>query len=559
MYDNIEVKSWSDVEPYYKELYSRGINSVEELEQWIIDRSKLYALLDEAYARAYINLQRYTDNKDYEKTFKNFTKNIFPEYKKYNFVLDKKLYECKFRKKLNEDKYGIFLRNLVNQMELFREKNIPLETEEVNLSSKYGKLIGSTQVEFDGKKYTLQKINVILTNKDRKKRKNAWLSKSKSVSKHAKELDNLFDRLRKIRSEEAKNAGFDNYRDYMFRLKDRFDYTPEDCYKFHESVKNVVVPKIKNLIDDRKKALNTDEIRPWDKTAEGPDEPELRPFKNGEELLEGVINIYDKLDHEFADYIRIMKKHDMFDLDSRKGKAPGGFNYPLQKTGMPFIFMNAVGLHRDVITLLHEGGHATHTFRMKHIPIIEYRHTPSEVAELASMSMELLTMDYWDEFYKDEKQLKKTKSDHLYRIINFFPWCMSVDKFQHWIYLNPSHTPEERNEEWKRIAKDFSEYYVNWSGYEKYLPNLWYLQLHIFEVPFYYIEYGMAQLGALQIWRNYMNDPKNTIERYKYALSLGNSKPIKEIYDAAGIKFRFDEALINEITDFAIQEYRKIK
>ncbi|RKX65850.1 M3 family oligoendopeptidase [candidate division TA06 bacterium] len=559
MYDKYNINSWNDVEPYYKELYSRSINSLESLEKWIEDRSKLYALMEETYARAYINLQRYTDNKDYEKTFINFTKNILPEYKKYNFALDKKLYKCKFRKKLPANKYGVFLRNLVNQMELFREKNIPLETEEVNLSSKYGKLIGSTQVEFEGKKYTLQKINLFLTDKRREKRKNAWLAKNKAISKHSNELDNLFDNLKEIRTKEAKNAGFNNYRDYMFRAKNRFDYTPEDCYKFHESVKNVVIPKIKILLEDKNKALGIDKMRPWDKIAEGQDEPELRPFKNGNELLEGVIRIYDKLDPEFANYMKTMKEHDMFDLDSRKGKAPGGFNYPLQKTGMPFIFMNAIGLHRDVVTLLHEGGHATHTFRMKHIPIIEYRHTPSEVAELASMTMELLTMDYWDEFYKDEEQLKKAKSDHLYKIINFFPWCMSVDKFQHWIYLNPSHTPKERNEEWNRIAKDFSEYYVDWAGYEEFLPNLWYLQLHIFEVPFYYIEYGMAQLGALQMWRNYKKNPKNTIERYKYALSLGNSKPIKEIYNAAGIKFGFDESLINEITDFAIEEYRNIK
>ncbi len=558
MYDRLNINKWEDVKPYYVELYNRGINSTEELEKWIVDRSKLYALLEETYARAYINLQRYTDNKEYEKTFKNFTKNIYPEYKKYNFILDKKLYECRFKNKLPKEKYSVFLRNLANQIEIFREKNIPLETKEINLATEYGKIIGSVQINLDGHKYTLQEIKVLLTDKDRGRRKRAWLAMNEAVSKHYQYLDNLYDKLREIRATMAKNAGFDNYRDYMFKLKNRFDYTPEDCYKFHESVKNRVVPKIKPLIEKKKKVLEIKSMLPWDKTAEGRNEPELKPFKTGDELLNGVIKIYGKLDNEFAENLINMKKHKMFDLESRKGKAPGGFNYPLQQTGMPFIFMNAVGLHRDVITLLHEGGHAAHTFRMRHIPIIEYRHTPSEVAEFASMSMELLTMDYWGEFYPDETQLNKAKSDHLYRIINFFPWCMSVDKFQHWVYLNPSHNITERDEEWMRIAKDFSEYYVDWTGYENHLAKLWQLQLHIFEVPFYYIEYGMAQLGALQIWRNYKKDPKNTIERYKYALSLGNSKPIGEIYKAAGVEFRFDEHLIEEIVDFVLGEYNKI-
>jgi oligoendopeptidase F len=401
-------------------------------------------------------------------------------------------------------------------MEIFREKNIPLESDEINLSSDYGKTIGNILIKFEGKEYTLQQIRKVLKSPIRERRKKAWESMRSELYKHNRYLENLFDNLKGIRVNKSLNASFKNYRDYMFKINNRFDYTPDDCFEFHNAVKNIIVPITKKLFDERKKKLDIDTIKPWDRIAEAKKEPKLKPFTTGNELLNGVIKIYNMLNPDFARFLKIMKKHDMFDLESRKGKSPGGYNYSLQKTGMPFIFMNAVGLHKDLITLLHEGGHATHTFLMKDIPIIEYRNTPSEVAEFASMSMELLTMDFWNIFYKDSDALIKAKKDHIANIIDFFPWCISVDKFS------------------------------------------WHLQLHIFEVPFYYIEYGMAQLGALQIWRNYKKNPEKAIKLYTNALKLGNSKPISEIYNTAGVEFRFDEPFIKEIMDFTVSEYNKL-
>ena len=558
MYSKIDFKVWEDVEPLYKELYSRGINSLDQLEKWIVDRSKLYSHIDEAYARSYINMTRFTDNKNYKKAFTYFTNKILPNYRKYNHTLDRKLYNCRFKDNLPISKYRILLRNIANQMEIFREKNIPLESEEINLSSNYGKTIGNILIEFEGKEYTLQQIRKVLKSPIRERRKKAWESMKSELYKHNRYLENLFDNLKVIRVSKALNAGFKNYRDYMFKVNNRFDYTPDDCFEFHNAVKNIIVPITEKLFDERKKKLDIDTIKPWDKIAEAKEEPKLKPFTSGNELLNGVIKIYNMLNPDFAKFLKIMKKHDMFDLESRKGKAPGGYNYSLQKTGMPFIFMNAVGLHKDLITLLHEGGHATHTFLMRDIPIIEYRNTPSEVAEFASMSMELLTMDFWNIFYKDSDALIKAKKDHIANIIDFFPWCISVDKFQHWVYTNPTHSVRERDNEWIKITKDFSEKYIDWSGFENYLKKSWHFQLHIFEAPFYYIEYGMAQLGALQIWRNYKNNPEKAIKCYTKALKLGNSKPISEIYNTAGVEFRFDEPFIKEIMDFTVSEYNKL-
>jgi oligoendopeptidase F len=253
-----------------------------------------------------------------------------------------------------------------------------------------------------------------------------------------------------------------------------------------------------------------------------------------------------------------MKEMGHLDLDSRIGKAPGGFNYPLYEIGVPFIYMNAAGTLRDLVTMVHEGGHAIHSFLTRDLELTEFKSVPSEVAELASMGMELISMDFWDEFFTNEDDLKRAQKEQLEKVISTLPWVAAIDKFQHWIYENPNHTEKERYDKWKEIMNTFGSAVVDWSGFEDVRSNLWQKQLHLFEVPFYYIEYGMAQLGAIALWRNYKQNPEKTIKQYKEALKLGYTKSIGEIYKTAGIEFNFTRNYVRELMHFVSDELKKL-
>jgi oligoendopeptidase F len=357
----------------------------------------------------------------------------------------------------------------------------------------------------------------------------------------------------------AQNAGFDNFRDYMFAALGRFDYTKEDCFDFHEAVAETVVPLLNEMAIEHKKALNVSELRPYDKAVDPNNRPPLKPFSTGEDLLEKTITVFTKLDPFLGECLTLMRGMNRFDLESRKGKNPGGYNYPLEESGFPFIFMNASSLLRDMITMLHEGGHAVHSIVTKDLALNSFRNLPSEVAELASMSMELITMDYWDVYFENPEDLNRAKIKHLEDIIETLPWVATVDKFQHWLYENPSHTPEERTEAWIQIYEKFADNTTDWSGIQQFKANLWQKQLHIFEVPFYYIEYGIAQLGAIGVWKNYKENPQKGLEGYLNALKLGYTKPIGEVYAAANIPFDFSKEHIASLMEFVGEELRKLK
>jgi oligoendopeptidase F len=322
-------------------------------------------------------------------------------------------------------------------------------------------------------------------------------------------------------------------------------------------VEKVVLPFLRELNEERKEKLGLEKVRPWD-TAVDLDGKVLKPFETTEEFVGKAVKILNRVDREFALNLDKMDNTGLLDLENRKGKAPGGYNYPLQEMGSSFIFMNAVGLHRDVVTLLHESGHAMHSAATKDIPIATYKHTPSEVAELASMAMELLTIDYWDEYYDSEEDFQKAKRDQLQGTLKFLPWCMIVDAFQQWIYTHPDHNKEERYEQFSKLVKRFNTG-VDWSGLEEEEKYSWMFQLHIFEVPFYYIEYGMAQLGALSIYKNYREKGKKAIDDYKKFLQLGYTRPVDQLYEAAGINFDFSEKRLAELVDFVRNELKEIK
>jgi oligoendopeptidase F len=369
-------------------------------------------------------------------------------------------------------------------------------------------------------------------------------------------LDQIFDDLLKLRVLIAKNAGFENYRDYVFKRYERFDYKPADCEAFHTAVAKFIVPLARKIQEDRKRELELDQLRPWDLAVDPKNRPPLRPFQKVDELIGTTQAIFDNLDPELGRDFALMREKQLLDLANRKGKAPGGYQNTLQEARVPFIFMNAVGIHRDVETLLHESGHAFHALAARNQPLNEYRHAPIEFCEVASMGMELLAAGGLSKFYSPE-DTRRAKLNHLKDIIGLFPWIAQVDAFQHWIYLNPGHTREQRTQTWLGLTTRFGGI-EDWSDYEFSRETLWHKQLHIFEVPFYYIEYGIAQLGALQLWRNFQRDEQSTLRRYKEALRLGGSRPLPELFEAAGAKFDFSEATIRPLIDAVREEYESL-
>lgn len=557
--ETFELTAWENVKPLIEELVSREINNAQELEKWFEDRSELESFLSEDMAWRYINMSRDTASEERQKDYQFFVEQIQPHLSVFDDQLNKKALESPYLQEMKASGYPIMVRGMEKAVEIFREKNIELSTKIQTKQTEYQQITGDMTVEIDGEEMTLQKAGLKLKSTDREEREMAWKTISERRFEDKDRLDELFNELRDLRHEVAQNADFANFRDYMFAAMGRFDYTPQDCFDFHESVKKAVVPVLNEAAAERKEKLKLESLRPWDSQVDAEGKVALKPFNGGEDLLDKTVKCFEKIDPKLADYIRIMRKMGHFDVESRKGKAPGGYNYPLEEIGVPFIFMNATSSLRDVVTMVHEGGHAIHSFETRDLPINAFRSTPSEVAELASMAMELISMEHWDVYFDNEEDLKRAKIEHLEDLLSVLPWIATVDKFQHWLYENPKHTVAERTENWIQTYNDFSDNVTDWSGYERFKAYAWQKQLHIFEVPFYYIEYGMAQLGAISVWRNYKTDNKKGLEGYMNALRLGYTATISEIYEAANVKFDFSADYISELMTFVKSELAELK
>ena len=550
---------WENLEPIFNELINRSLNSVNDLEQWLRDRSEIEAALEEDFAWRYIRMTCDTTDEKLLTDFQFFATEIEPKIAPLNNELNKKFIHSPFAEQLDEAKYYVYVRGIKKALELFREENIPLLTQIQVEQQKYQGITGSMSVKLGGQEYTLEQAAVFLKDTDRNIRQEAWQAITARRLEDKEKLDELFNSLLKLRHQVALNAGFENFRDYMFQALGRFDYTPTDCYDFHKAIQEEIVPLLKLQAEKRLKALALNELKPWDMDVDTSGKPALKPFSNGEELIEKSIKCFHGLSPYIGERLEIMKANGFFDVDSRKGKAPGGYNYPLAESGAPFIFMNSAGTFRDLTTMVHEGGHAVHTFISAGLELNDFKHLPSEVAELASMSMELISMDHWDKFFDNSEDLIRAKKDQLKDVLKTLPWVAVVDQFQHWIYTNPTHTSEERAEAWTKIFEPFGNNFADWSEHLHALENLWQKQLHIFEVPFYYIEYGIAQLGAIAVWKNYKNDPEKGLSNYLDALKLGYTKTIKEIYETAGIEFNFTAAYVKELADFVQKELDKLE
>ena len=557
--EEFDLKKWEDLQPFYENLIDREVNSVDDLRQWFLDRSELESYLSENFAWRYIRQTCDTANTGLINALQFFITEIQPKLSEYGNELDKKVVENPFLAELTDKGFDITIRGMKKAIALFREENIPVITEMQTEERKYGAIAGAMTVTLDGEEMTLQKAADRLQSTNREIREEAWRAIAERRFEDHEKLDELLNKLVSLRHLVSQNAGFANYRDYMFAAMGRFDYTPQDCFDFHASVKDAVVPLLDDMAKSRKAALKVDQLRPWDIKVDPQGLAPLKPFESGEELLDKTIRCFSRLDPFLGDCLKIMKTMKHLDLESRKGKAPGGYNYPLDEIGVPFIFMNATSNLRDMITLLHEGGHAVHSLVTRDLALNSFKHTPSEVAELASMSMELITMDFWDEFFDNEQDLKRAKIQHLESIIETLPWVATVDKFQHWMYENPNHTPEQRTDEWVKIYSEFTDKTMDWSGLEKFRKYLWQRQLHIYEVPFYYIEYGIAQLGAIGVWKNYRENPQAGLKGYLDALKMGYTAPITEIYAAANIPFDFSQKNITELMNFVRGELEQLK
>ncbi len=553
---DFKITDWESLEPFFEDLLRREILTIKDLERWLKDESELETVTNEDICWRQIRMTCDTENKALEDAFTYFHLEIQPKLQPYVDALNRKLIFHPLVQSLDEKKYHTFLRSIRKNIELFREENIPLQAELAVMQQQFGAISGKMSITVDGKEYTLQQAAKFLEHNDRSKREEVYRKINERRLQDKDTLDDLFDKLIEKRTKEAANTGFDNYTDYRFKELGRFDYKKDDCYAFHQSVKEHVLPLVNLIYQKKKEKLRLGSLRPWDLEAEPEGTIALNPFKTGDELLEKTIKCFSNMRPFFGQCLQKMKELGHFDLESRKGKAPGGYNCPLAESGAPFIFMNAAGQMQDLTTMVHEGGHAIHSFLSHPLPLNGFKEYPMEIAEVASMSMELFSMDYWDTFFSTE-EIERAKEHQLERVITIFPWIAIIDKFQHWIYENPRHTRDQRTAAWLAIIDEFRDNVIDYSGLEQYRSNAWQRQLHLFEVPFYYIEYGIAQLGAIGMWMQFKENKEKALDNYCYALSLGGTKTLPELYEAAGLTFNFGPARIKQLMDFVKKEFQK--
>jgi oligoendopeptidase F len=551
---NYTVTDWNALEPYFKELAERPLQSKAELEAWLTNLSELEAVVSEDACWRQIKMTCDTTDKSLEEAFTYFCMEIQPQLQHYADALNKKLVNCPYTAELDQAAYHTYLRSVKKSIELFREENIPILAELSVLQQQYGAIAGKMTIEVEGKEYTLQQAAKFLEHSDRKIRELVYYKIQERRKQDEQPMHDLYSSLIAKRHQIATNAGFENYRDYKFKELGRFDYTKEDCFQFHNAVKQNVLPLVNEIYNRKKQKLQLDTLKPWDTEAEPAGTAPLKPFTTGQDLYEKTVKCFDQLNPFFADCLRKMNEMNHFDLESRIGKAPGGYNCPLAESGAPFIFMNAAGQMSDVTTMVHEGGHAVHSFLAHPLALSAFKEYPMEIAEVASMAMELFSMDHWQAFFDNEADLKRAKEHQLERTITIFPWIAIIDQFQHWVYENPQHSVVERTAEWMRILTDFSTSSIDYTGLDEFRKIGWQRQLHLFEVPFYYIEYGIAQLGAIGLWMQYKKNPAHALENYMNALSLGGTKTLPELYKAAGLEFNLTPAYIKTLMDFVKAE-----
>ena len=532
---------WEDLSRLFEDLSSRPLRSAAEIEKWMMDESELDEYIYEQRAIRYINGTLHTDDPNYTAEYQRYLDEIEPRVKVASFELLKKYAATEHRSRLPKEEYGLEDKRRLSALEVFREENVDLEKQDSNLSQGYLRIMGAMTVNYRGEERTVQQMAKFYEEPDRAVREEAWRLVSDRALRDRDAIDRIYDQLVRLRDRAAKNAGFGSYRDYVFVKKNRFDYTPADCERFHKAVEEHVVPLVRDLDRKRKEMLGVDLLRPWDLRGDPENRPPLSPFEDAAGLVGGAQRVLDKIDPQLAGYFSRMAKLNLLDLESRKGKAPGGYQEDLAEARLPFVFMNAAKRDGDVRTLLHESGHSFHTFLMREAGLPYFNanaNLPLEFAEVASTSMEIISGEHYEGAFYDAEGARRSNREEAVDNVKLFAWVATVDAFQHWVYTHPEHTHEERAEAWVRTFGRFSGL-ESYDGIEESRAYRWHRQLHFFEVPFYYIEYAIALTGALGIWARYRRDRRDAIDAYKAALSLGASRSLPELFGAAGVRGGF--------------------
>jgi oligoendopeptidase F len=554
--EGTELKTWEQIEPWYQKLLERPIHSPADLENWLSDVGELNGAVSQEGVKRYVAMTCQTDDPAREAAHLAYIRDIEPRLKPPRNALREKFLDSPHRAGLPTERFRVFTRAEENRRSLYREANIPRETRQAELEQQYQKLIGAMTVSFRGKEYTPAQMAPFLEETDRALREEAWKSVAQRRLADRDALDDLFDGLLGLRGEIAREAGFDSYTDYAYRLRERFDYGIEDATRFQNAIESVVVPLASKIQEERRQALGVERLRPWDLSVDIKGRAPLRPFAEPDRLAEGAEAIFQRVDPELGAQFHYLRTNGLLDLANRKGKAPGGYQTTYEDDRLPFIFMNAVGIDSDLRTLLHEGGHAFHALASRGETLAAYRESPIEFCEVASMSMELLGAGDVDVFY-NAADANRSHQQLLEGIVLILPWIATVDAFQHWLYAHPKHTRDERRAAWTALLERFGGI-VDWTGREEARASSWHKQLHIFLYPFYYIEYGIAQLGALQVWKHSLENRAQAVADYRRGLAVGGARPLPELFAAAGIRFDFSEASLKPLMDAIGRELERI-
>ncbi|MBI5865170.1 MAG: M3 family oligoendopeptidase [Planctomycetes bacterium] len=571
----VRFDEWSAIEPYYRELSDRGVASLAQFERWLMDWSEVDAAFDEESTAREVAMTCATDDPERERRHLHFVENVRPKREPWRFALRKKLAELADKFRPPPKRYEVLVRGARNAVEIYRDENIPLKVADEKLVLRYQKLTGGLTVRYRDQELTIPQAARFLEEPDRAVREQVWRLVSERYLQDAGEFDSVYLQMAAVRHKIALNAGCRDFRAYMFKALERFDYTPTHCKAFHDAIEKVLVPAAVRLAEDRRRRLKLDSLRPWDTAVDPDGRAPLRPFENIDRLVSGSTRIFSQVNPELGRIFETMQSRGALDLDSRKGKAPGGYQATFQERRAPFIFMNAVGTERDVETLLHEGGHAFHTWACRSDPLLTYRNYPMEFAEVASMGMECLSLPFLGEFYGDDAG--RARRRFFREIVNFLPYMATVDAMQHFVYTNIGELEQadgswrirdgqERVEmwkdEWQRLTRRFLPF-VDRAGLERDERHIWHRKLHFFEAPFYYVEYGIAQLGALQVWKNAGCPGSKPLDRdrydhavalYRNGLALGGARPLPELFEAAGLRFDFTEATLRPLIDAVMAE-----
>ena len=550
--------SWADFEDATRELAEAELNA-ENLKAWMADWSTVASKAQELYSRLYCDTTLHTNDKAVEERFTRFMDEFFPKM----MEADQRLKEKLLASGLEPEGFNIPSRNMRAEAALFRQENLPLISETQKLSKEYDKIVGSQTVQWDGQEVTLSQLRPVYLEQDRSRRESAWRLSMQRWYDDRDRISAVWQKLLPLRLQIASNAGYGDYRSYSWQDRQRFDYTPADCMAFHDAIEEVVVPAAKRIYERRRQKMGLDTLRPWDIDVDPTGLPALKPFSSVEELTQKSEAIFHHVDPVLGGYFSTMVRENLLDLGNRKHKAPGAYSMDLPDIKRPFIFANAVGVHDDVATVLHESGHAFHYFESSRLPYYQQVNPPMEFAEVGSMAMELLAAPYmtaqFGGFYTPS-EAARARIEHIEGNILFWPYMSVVDSFQHWVYENPEAALDA--DTCDRVYGEIYDRFmpgVDWSGFDQFKVSRWQRQKHILEYPFYYIEYGLAQLGATLIYGNAVKDQKSAFASYRKALALGGTATLPDLFKTAGARLAFDSGTLKEAIDLLEAEVEKLQ